>query len=359
MKKPVIVSAEIACSFESFDLNLDIELRRPHILGIYGPSGCGKSTLLRCLAGFQASIGEFMLDGKTLFSDQHQIPPHERPITSVFQKPLLFPHLSVEQNILYAWKRRRLTGEAPALNEIQEALNIHPLLQHRPDQLSGGQAQRVVLARAIASNPKLLLLDEPLSALDTLTKQSILSYIKKLNRTLKIPMLFVSHSLEEHCFLSDELMLMQHGRIEAKGAIEDILSDPKLSVSAGDEAGVVLDTRVTAIEDNWNLMRVSFAGGELSLKHDGQAIAQSLRVRVLARDISLSSESENQSSILNRIPGTVESINQGAHASQALILLRCGESKLLARITRKSMTHLRLEVGQQIWAQVKAAAILD
>ena len=380
----VPIDAHFTHCYDDFVLDVDLALPAKGVTVLYGQSGSGKTTLLRCLAGLvHAPGGVLNVDGEQWQGVELFVPTHKRPIGYVFQEPSLFEHLTVEGNLNYAQKRVDLADPSDSVlssNEVIELLGIENLMQRKPNQLSGGEKQRVAIARALFSQPELLLMDEPLASLDTQRKREILPYLEKLRLELKIPIVYVTHSIDELSRLADWVVVLDQGRVVANGSLADVLTalDSPMQL---DDAGVVLETTIRSREAQWALMRVSFIGGELLLADNGRAEGETLRVRVDARDISLTLSQHTDTSILNALPATVIEIS--ACLSQDAVLVKLGlghqstaaldESKamdeqskasrdsnemLLSRITRRSAEHLALAVGSQVWAQIKSVAVL-
>lgn len=380
----VPIDAHFTHCYDDFVLDVDLALPAKGVTVLYGQSGSGKTTLLRCLAGLvHAPGGVLSVDGDQWQGDEVFVPTHKRPIGYVFQEPSLFEHLTVEGNLSYAQKRVDLAGASGSVlssKEVIALLGIENLMQRKPNQLSGGEKQRVAIARALFSQPELLLMDEPLASLDTQRKREILPYLEKLRLELKIPIVYVTHSIDELSRLADWVVVLDQGRVVANGSLADVLTalDSPMQL---DYAGVVLETTILSREAQWDLMRVSFIGGELLLADNGRAEGETLRVRVDARDVSLTLSQHTDTSILNALPATVIEIS--ACLSQDAVLVKLGlghqstaaldESKamdeqskasrdsnemLLSRITRRSAEHLALAVGSQVWAQIKSVAVL-
>ena len=380
----VPIDAHFTHCYDDFVLDVDLALPAKGVTVLYGQSGSGKTTLLRCLAGLvHAPGGVLSVDGDQWQGDELFVPTHKRPIGYVFQEPSLFEHLTVEGNLSYAQKRVDLAGSSGSVlssKEVIELLGIENLMQRKPNQLSGGEKQRVAIARALFSQPELLLMDEPLASLDTQRKREILPYLEKLRLELKIPIVYVTHSIDELSRLADWVVVLDQGRVVANGSLTDVLTalDSPMQL---DDAGVVLETTILSREAQWALMRVSFIGGELLLADNGRAEGETLRVRVDARDVSLTLSQHTDTSILNALPATVIEISACLSQDAVLVKLSLGhqstaaldESKamdeqskairdsnemLLSRITRRSAEHLALAVGSQVWAQIKSVAVL-
>jgi molybdate transport system ATP-binding protein len=344
---------------EGFALDVDLALPSQGVTALFGPSGSGKTTLLRCIAGLErAEGGRLAVDGEVWQDERTWLPTHRRPLGYVFQEASLFPHLSVRGNLRFGLKR---TGRADtgSLEQAIALLGIGHLLDRRPQGLSGGERQRVAIARALAVGPRLLLLDEPLASLDLARKQEILPYLERLHAELRIPLLYVSHSPDEVARLADHLVVLEQGRVRAQGPLADTVARLDLPVALGEDRGVVIEARVAEIDEPWHLARLAFDGGHLWLPDHGLPPGRAVRVRVLARDVSLAQDPPGPSSIQNVLQGEVEAVADDAHPGLALVRLRIGPTPLLARVTRRSLAALQVEPRAVLWVQVKSVALMD
>lgn len=357
-----------------FRLDVDLSLPPRGICVLFGPSGSGKTTVLRCVAGLEhADFAEVEIAGERWQDTQRGwvMPTWQRPLGYVFQEASLFDHLNVQGNLDFGRKRVRgkpgIGAGNLAPDKVVELLGIGHLLTRRPHELSGGERQRVAIARALATQPRLLLLDEPLSALDTARRNDILPWLERLRDELQIPMLYVTHASDEMARLADTLVLMEQGRAIACGPVAELLCRTDLAAAHGDDAGVLLLGQVSARDAGWHLMQVTFAGGSLWLRDTGFEVGRPVRVRVLARDVSVATEPPRATSVQNLLPCTVTQVTaDGSQAGQVLVALACtaGESEpltgdmLLARITARAAHALALAPGMRVWAQVKAAALV-
>jgi len=325
------------------------------ITGLFGPSGSGKTTILRCMAGLQRLDGTCAIGADVWQDGARFLPTHRRAIGYVFQEPSLFPHLSVRRNLLYGADGAAENGIT--FDAVTALLGIEPLLERAPRHLSGGERQRVAIGRALLSQPKLLLMDEPLSALDRKTKSEILPFLERLHDTLKLPIVYVTHDMSEIERLADHLVLMQEGRVIAAGPLRALQSDPKLPLAASRDAAVTLE----GIAQSYDA-----ADGLLTLAVDGQAflvptaavtLGRSQRLRVAAGDVSLARERSSASTILNIVPARILSATPlGAH--EMLAVLGLGpEARLLARVTQRSWQRLELREGLDVYAQIKSVAL--
>ncbi|HUD27162.1 MAG TPA: molybdenum ABC transporter ATP-binding protein [Burkholderiaceae bacterium] len=353
------IEARFALPYPGFELNVDLRLPAAGVSALFGPSGSGKTLCLRCFAGLEPGCDGRIVVGGEVWQDSagaRFVPPHRRPVGFVFQDARLFPHLTVAGNLHYAM-RRASGAEAVGFDEAVRLLDIGDLLQRHTERLSGGERQRCAIARALLTRPRLLLLDEPLAALDEARKAELLPYLERLRDALSIPMLYVSHSMREVTRLADHLVLLERGRVQASGPVDEVTTRVDLSFSDDDEAGVVLIAQCAAHEAEFDLTRVRFDGGALWLPRVHCEIGQALRVRVAASDVSVTLEPARASSILNVLPATVSARRDDAKG-RSLIQLDVGGSRLLARVTRYSASLLDLRPGQPVYAQVKGAAVL-
>lgn len=349
-------------------LDIDLTLPGRGITAVFGPSGAGKTTLLRCLAGLQQAPGRLMVNGRVWQSEADFLPTHQRQLGYVFQEASLFDHLTALGNLRYAIKRtqsRSVGSENPfrhSLNfeEIIELLGLGELLNQKPAALSGGERQRVAIARALLAEPALLLMDEPMASLDQARKQEILPYLENLHAALDIPVVYVSHQMAEVSRLADHLVLLDQGRVLASGPIQELLSqiDPSFEAMAGFDAGVVLEGIVAQRDEDWHLMKVATSGGDLWVRDQGGEPGQTLRIRVLARDVSLALQPPEASSIQNFLPVEVLQVEPDEDEAMALVRLKSADDVLVARITRRAVAGLGLEQGQSLVAQIKSAAIV-
>jgi len=276
----------------------------------------------------------------------------------VFQEANLFAHLNVQRNLQYGQARVPVADRRIALDSVVELLGIAHMLERMPQGLSGGERQRVAIARALLTSPRLLLMDEPLAALDIARKNEFLPYLERLHDELDIPVVYVSHAPDEVARLADHIVVMQEGRSVATGALTETLARLDLPIHLGEDAGVVLRAVVVELDAEWHLARVEFAGGSLWVRDAGHAIGHAVRVRILARDVSIALAPVAGVSIQNCLPATVEQMAQDYHPALSLLRLRMGTSPLLARLTRRSASALELVPGKPVWVQIKAVALI-
>jgi len=354
------IHARLQLAWPGFRLAVDLDLPATGVTAIFGHSGSGKTSLLRCIAGLARAPGGLVrFQGESWQEGNHFVPTHRRPIGYVFQEASLFPHLSARGNLDFA--RRRADRGRPAidLDLAVDLLGIRHLLDRLPAQLSGGERQRVAIARALLINPRLLLMDEPLAALDQARKGEILPYLENLRRELALPILYVSHSAEEVARLGDHLVAMAEGQVLASGPLGETLSRLDFPIKLGEDTGVVVEATITARDATWHLAEASFAGGALWLRDTGHALGERVRVRVLARDISLALSRHDDSSIVNVLPARVLEIAEDAAEGLALVRLAVGDTALVARLTRRSAHLLELAPGKAVWAQIKSVAVIQ
>jgi molybdate transport system ATP-binding protein len=352
------IQARFHLDWPGFTLDVDLNLPARGVTALFGHSGSGKTTLLRCIAGLErAAQGRLVIDGDVWQDEGHWLPTHRRALGYVFQEASLFAHLTVMDNLRYGLRR---TSGAPqiSLERAIDLLGITPLLERKPERLSGGERQRVGMARALAVSPRLLLMDEPLAALDLRRKQEILPYLERLHSELEIPVVYVSHAPDEVARLADHLVVMEAGRAVACGPLADTLARLDLPIQLGEDLGVVLDAVVAERDAAWHLARVAFSGGSLWVRDGGQPLGQSVRVRILARDVGIALEPVAGTSILNHLPATVAQLAGDCHPALSLLRLSVGPSPLLARLTRRSAAGLQLAPGKPVWAQIKAVALI-
>ncbi len=342
-----------------FQLRVDTRIPATGLTVLFGPSGCGKTTILRLLAGLHHAPCGFLKIGDEIWQDAKSFrPPHQRRIGYVFQDANLFPHLTALGNLEYGWKRLP-SSLRPPLEPLIELLGISALLDRRPATLSGGERQRVGLARALACAPKILLMDEPLSALDRDRKREILPWIERLRAEVGIPILYVTHAAEEVYRLADHLVILHAGKIALEGAFRDLQGRIAPSMGLGADPATVLDATIAEVDGIWQLARADFPGGSLWARDRGLPLGQATRLLVLARDVSLSREPPGHTSIQNVLRGVVDGIEPDEHPGLALVRVRVGASPIVARLTRRAVADLSLEPGVAVWAQVKTVALAD
>ncbi len=357
-----MIEARLTLPRAGFTLDVAFALPERGVSALFGPSGCGKTSVLRALAGLERAAGRVAF-GSEVWQDDTQglfVPTHRRAIGYVIQEAALFPHLDVQRNLAYGLKRVPEAQRRIALDRAVDLLGIGALMARRPDTLSGGERQRVAIARALATSPRLLLLDEPLAALDVRRKAEVLPYLDRLHEELGLPVIYVSHSIDEVARLADRLVLMEAGRVLAEGALPDMLARLDLPVAFGDDAGVVLDATVGQRDEAWHLARLDVEEHCRIWARDlGLPLGRRVRLRVLARDVSLTRTPQTGTSIGNQLRGMIEAIADDAHPALALVRVRVGGAPIVARLTRRAAHALELAPGLPVWAQVKTVALME
>ncbi|MDA7438552.1 molybdenum ABC transporter ATP-binding protein [Candidatus Pseudothioglobus singularis] len=353
-----MIECKIKIQLESFMLDANFSIPDRGITVVFGPSGSGKTTLLRAIAGLEKSDDGFLKIGDSVWQKGEDfLATHKRQIGYVFQDAALFDHLDVKGNLNFVIKRA-LGLKEDFIESIHNLLEIKTLLNRKTMQLSGGERQRVAIARALLTNPKILLLDEPLSALDLKRKNEILPYLDSIHNDLEIPILYVTHSQDEMSRLADHLLLIEDGNIVGSGPVNDMLTRFDMPLSHGGDAVSIIEAEVLKRDSEFNLMHLDFLGGQFIVPDNSFPVQTKVRIRVVARDVSLTKSKQVDTSILNIFPAMVQEIvNEGE--AQVMVRLQIKETILLACITRKSSYKLRLEKGSEVFVQVKSVAILS
>ena len=362
---------------EDFELAIDVNLPGSGVTALYGPSGSGKTTCLRLIAGLvpaqarggrrptmasnnPSNPGNLVIINGEVWQDDSQgvfVAPHARSIGYVFQEASLFDHLTVAQNLHFGQSRVPMPQRRVSLERVVALLGIGHLHNRAPQSLSGGERQRVAIARALSTSPKILLMDEPLAALDAQRKAEVLPYLQKLHVELNIPVVYVSHSTDEVARLADHLVLIEAGRVLASGPTAELMTRLDLSMAHGDAAGAVIHATIVSHDPQYHLSHVRFAGGEMTIPQQNVALGQPVRIRVQARDVSLTLQRQSGTSIQNIVAASVSEMSPDG-PGQVMVQLDASGSTLLARITNRSADLLKLQPGQQLFAQVKGVAIL-
>ena len=343
----------------AFGLDVEFETPMRGITALFGPSGCGKTTVLRCMAGLQRLPGHLEVGGVTWQDSGRDIflKPHRRAVGYVFQEASLFSHLSVRGNLLFGARYsepRQLDGGLE-FGDVVDLLGLNALLDRSPHKLSGGERQRVAIGRALLSQPELLLMDEPLVALDHKAKGEILPYLEALHEGSSVPIVYVSHDISEVARLADRVVVLSDGRVAATGEVTDIFERLDLQETTGGfEIGALLKVRVVRHDEKFKLTH---------LDHHGQAIAMPLmpagegdeiRLRVRARDVSLATQRPVDISVRNILEGKISELHEDPATAYAETLVDVGGAKLRARITRAAVADLRLEIGTSVYALIKS-----
>jgi molybdate transport system ATP-binding protein len=365
MKEANRIRAEFHNVLGKFTLDTAFEAPAKGVTALFGPSGCGKTTVIRCIAGLiRVKDGYFDIDGE-IWQDRDRtfIPTYQRPLGYVFQEASLFPHLSVRRNLLFGAPPEK-PSDRPVIDfdEVVDLLGIRPLLDRSPRNLSGGERQRVGIGRALLTQPKLLLMDEPLSALDRKTKGEILPFIEELRDHFSLPIFYITHDMSEIERLADNMVLLDKGHLVASGTLSELQSNPSLPLATSREAAVTLHGVVTASDPRFGLSSVSVPGAVLIAPPPPAtgAIGETRRLRILASDVSLAREKPANSSILNVLPARVVTMRP-LERYEVLVIVALGDhgngSRLLSRMTLKSWTELALAEGQNVYAQVKYVSL--
>ena len=354
------VQASINLTRDSgFNLNVDISAKRGEITALYGPSGSGKSSILRLIAGLdhENSGIEIKTDTETWASPNEFIPTHLRGVGFVFQQAQLFPHLDVRGNLKFAYQRKHQQTEV-GIEQVTEWLGLARLLGKSIDQLSGGEIQRVSIARVLLNGSRVLLMDEPLGALDNRARKRILPYIDQLHERLDFPFVYVSHAIDEVTYLTDQIYLLENGKVVKQGSTFELGSSIELNLREGDSASATIHCEISNFDPQYNLTQLDFEGQAIFVTGDRQGEGR-LKVRIPARDVSLARTANSDSSILNILRGKVDQIYQNPTETSALVRIKVGEQYILCRITRRSLDHLVIKEGQNIFAQIKSVGLLS
>jgi molybdate transport system ATP-binding protein len=350
----------VAKSLGSFDLDARFSCPAKGIVALFGRSGAGKTTLVNALAGLVTpDSGRIAVAGDVLFDATKGVnrPPEKRRLGYVFQEGRLFPHYSVRGNLMYGRKRAPADGDAVGFDQVVELLGLGDLLARRPRDLSGGEKQRVALGRALLANPRLLLMDEPLASLDQPRKEEVLPFIERMRDELAVPIVYVTHTMEEIVRLADTMVLVDGGRVAAVGPVEEVTGRLELRPLTGRyEGGAAIPVAVARHHADDGLSELSFPGGTLFVRQMEMPAGTRLRVRIRARDVALALTPPTDASFLNVLACTVAEVGEDGGALVDL-RLNAGGYALWARITRRSLRRLGLAPGSQVHALIKAVAI--
>lgn len=355
------LQTRINLSFPGYTLDVDLTLPGEGVTGIFGISGSGKSTFLRTIAGLERPVNSRIVIQDEVWHDDALgifIPPYKRALGFVFQDAALFPHLTILKNLEYGLKRIPEQERKIPLDYVVDLLGITHLMSRKPDCLSGGEKQRVGIARALATSPRILMMDEPLASLDMKRKAEIIPYLNRLNEELEIPILYVSHALDEIIRLADHMVLLENGKALASDATSRLLTRMDLPLSHGEDASAVIHGTVIERDAQYYLNTVEFSGGRIVMPGAAEQSGKRVRLRIQASDVSLTLQKAVDSSILNIIDSEVVNIRDYA-AGLVMIELDARGTRLLCRMTAKSANTLALKPGKQVFAQVKAVAIAN
>jgi molybdate transport system ATP-binding protein len=353
------IALKLQCDgFQGFSLDIECELSLEGVTAIYGPSGSGKTTLLDCIAGLRtpADNSTIQFGDKTWFNSRINVPTWERQIGYVFNDARLFPHLSVEDNIRYGAKRSKESASQD-IGTVANWLNISSLLNRLPESLSAGEKQRVAIARALLYEPRLLLLDEPFANLDQNARLQSLNYLQRIISETSLPVLFVSHNIEEVCQLADNLMLLEKGELKEFGNVLELSSRLDNRLSREENAAAIVTANVTSHDTEYDLTILDLDGESLFISQMETDIGSPQRIRIPARDVSICLTRPKDTSILNVFSVTIDTMEQTG-AAHCMLRLQLGSQHLLARLTRKSAHTLNLKPGDTVYAQIKSAALL-
>ncbi|MBE0453800.1 molybdenum ABC transporter ATP-binding protein [Roseovarius autotrophicus] len=352
------LSVDIRVAFPEFALSVAQDFAGAGITAVFGPSGCGKSTLLRVIAGFErGATGRISFGPEVWMEGRRQVAPHRRGVGYVFQDARLFPHLTARGNLDYAERRAPGGPSAYSFDDVVEVLDLAPLFGRRATQLSGGERQRVAIGRTLLARPRLLLMDEPLAALDTRRKGEILPYIARLQSAFGLPILYVTHALEEVTQLCDRIVALAAGRVVAAGGVSEVLERLDLAdVQGRFEAGAIVAGRIVAHDPELHLSRIDLGRAMLEVPAISLPEGSEVRLRIRARDVSLALGRLEGLSIRNQLSARVLRITEEAGTAFAEVVLNVAGQHLRARLTRAALRDLALAEGQPVTALVKAVA---
>jgi molybdate transport system ATP-binding protein len=354
------IDFDVRIAFRDFDLRIDHRMPLEGVVGLFGPSGCGKSTLLRIISGLERGALGRIRFGDEIWQDVARgifVPPHKRGVGYVFQDVRLFPHLTVAGNLRYAAKRSHHIDSEIAIEGVVAALDLAPLMGRHPQSLSGGERQRVAIGRTLLTRPRLLLMDEPLAALDIKRKAEILPYIERLPQAFRIPLIYVTHSLDEVTRLAERMLVIASGRKVSYGPVAETLQRLDLQPIGGHfEAGVVLTARVTQHDLKYQLTHLDLCGKEIVMPMADVAIGSDVRLRIRARDVALATTAPKDISIRNILAGTIAEIVEEPETAFAETLVDIGGAKIRARITRSAVAALSLTPGKSVFVLFKSIA---
>lgn len=355
------ILARFAVDRGGFQLKVDLELPAQGVSALFGHSGSGKTTCLRAMAGLEKLPGGFFQVGDQVWQDDQKgifIPPHQREIGYVFQEASLFPHLSVEKNLEFGYRRMPEHKRQVQPNDVIKLLGLGSLLNRPPQALSGGERQRVAVARALLTSPELLLMDEPLSALDEGLKQEILPYLEQLHQQLSIPVVYVSHASDEVIRLADYLVLLEQGRVVDEGNLSKLMLKHGSDNVFSDGASTLIEGQVSHRQNEY-LTDIEFGSLVLRVTQRGLTPGTDIRCRIYASDVSLCLNKPTETSIVNRYPATVVKLEPALKPGEMMATLELAAGQfLLAQVSKYSIYQLGIEVGEHLWAQVKSVAVL-
>ncbi|MGX1309763.1 molybdate transport system ATP-binding protein [Amorphus suaedae] len=356
MSAPDRLEVAVSDRLGRFALEATFSVPLQGVTALFGPSGSGKTTILRAIAGLARVRGRIAVGADCWQDAGHFVKPHKRPVGYVFQEASLFPHLSVLGNLRFASKRAG-TGHDGDFDTIVDMLGLRTHLDRAPAALSGGERQRVAVGRALLSGPRLLLMDEPLSALDRATKQDILPYLERLASDHGVPIVYVTHDVSEVARLADRIVVLSNGSVAASGSVEEVFENFDLHLEQERaEAGVVLAARVVATDEAYKMTRLDLAGQTLSIPFSGLSDGREVRLRIRARDVSVSLTRPEGISVRNVLAATVLRIVEDPETAFAEVQLAVGAARLRAQLTREAVADLQLQGGMEVFALVKSVS---
>lgn len=353
------MTIQVALKLARAEFLLDLNLRLPGkgVTALFGRSGSGKTTILRSIAGLETlDNATIIVNGKTWQCQETYLPTHQRPIGYVFQEPNLFPHLDVNENLLFSYNRVDKAERYVSFEATVKSLGLTNITHCYPHQLSGGQKQRVAIARTLLTSPRLLLMDEPMASLDLASKAEILPYIETLQSTLNIPIIYVSHAIEEVSRLADHIVLLDSGKILAQGSTQDMLTRTDLYLARDDNAAAVVHCVVKTHTHDY--MTVLDLSNHQQLHVPLQQVETNtiIKARIHAKDVSIALEAPRQLSINNCLTAQLMEVSDDTHPANVLLRLDVSGQPILSRISRRSFSRLNLKLGQMLYALVKAVS---
>ncbi len=358
---PKLLHVEFKRALDEFELDVNQTFALAGITAIFGPSGSGKSSLLRVISGFEKAVGRVVFDGDVWLDTEQRIdvPPHIRPVGFMFQTPQLFTHLDVEQNLKYAADRAPENATSVTLSDVVSAFDLQDFGSRNVSSLSGGERQRVALARTLLSRPKLLLLDEPLSALDAERKGEIMPYLEQMTNTFGVPALFVTHSVDEVIRLADQMIIMRQGTVKESGKTSDLLERFDISgLTDPFDGSVVVEAHVIHQDRHYHLTHLTIDGQKVSVPSTHPVKSGTvLRLRIRARDVALARERPALSSVQNVLSGTLSELQSDTNSAYADALIDLGTVRLRSKVTRKSVDDLKLKKGDSVFALIKSVSL--
>lgn len=360
-----MIEASIQLSKSDFKLEAEFSVPSRGVTAVFGPSGCGKTTLLRAIAGLEPdTTGSLVVNASQWLSENSCKAVEERRVGVIFQNPSLFPHLTVEENLLYGRKRLTKTSKAVDINQLIGFLDIEKLLARYPAGLSGGEKQRVALGRALLAEPALLLMDEPLSALDQSSRETLMLLLERFLQEIDIPVFYVTHSSEEVARLADNLLLLANGRVTDHGPIQEVLGAVDGELSRSDTAFSVIEGQIATTQLP-GLISVDCGAGISLQVPDSPSMSSvhyqpgaAVRLRIRARDVSLCLEQPQRSSILNILPAVIAELAAAPYNGRRVVKLDMAGKQLLSKISEYSVQQLELRVGQSVFVQIKSASLI-